>query len=66
MGNIEIIKLLLTNDKLDINIGFILNIYFYKIQTKSFFLMAFIKLSFKWNFNINKILYNTIGYGKKN
>ena len=30
--NIEIIKLLLTNDKLDINLGYILNIFIYKIQ----------------------------------
>ena len=30
--NIEIIKLLLSNDKLDTNLGYILNIFIYKMQ----------------------------------
>lgn len=35
-GNIEIIKLLLTNDKVDINIPFIENLKFHKIQISNF------------------------------
>ena len=35
-GNIEIVKLLLTNDKLDINLGYILNIFFIKFKMISF------------------------------
>ena len=34
--NIEIVKLLLSCDKLDINHGFVLNMYFYTIQNHYF------------------------------
>ena len=47
--NIEIVKLLLMNDKLDINIINILNIFFYKIQNHIFQLhsKSYLSIEFK-------------------
>ena len=45
--NIEIIKLLLNNDKLDINLGYILNIFYIKFKIISFNYIQ--NQIFQWN-----------------
>lgn len=70
-GNVEIVKEILTNDKLDVNIiNIFINIYFWNLKYNNLisFLVQFILITFKIKF-LNKILIkylNSIKYNDFN